>query len=155
MPVHIRSLLRDQNFDTALFASVRLHNDQQVFDFKLIHADGRNQQGSISYPSLPADAHSISQQLLYLLRPGQQREIQVPADDPIAAQALAQGMQALQEAGPIKAQKYFQASLTIQDNSPWTRLKQRTHTVPPNAAAVRIGASINLRRLLSSAATPG
>lgn len=121
MPVHIRSLLRDQNFDTALFASVRLHNDQQVFDFKLIHADGRNQQGSISYPSLPADAHSISQQLLYLLRPGQQREIQVPADDPIAAQALAQGMQALQEAGPIKAQKYFQASLTIQDNSPWTR----------------------------------
>ena len=121
LPVHIRSLLRDQNFDTALFASVRLHNDQQVFDFKLIHADGRNQQGSISYPSLPADAHSISQQLLYLLRPGQKREIQLPADDPIAAQALAQGMQALQEAGPIRAQKYFKASLTIQDNSPWTR----------------------------------
>lgn len=121
LPVHIRSLLRDQHFDTALFASVRLHNDQQVFDFKLIHADGRNQQGSISYPSLPADAHAISQQLLYLLRPGQKRENQLPSDDPIAAQALAQGMQALQEAGPIKAQKYFQASLTIQENSPWTR----------------------------------
>jgi DNA-binding winged helix-turn-helix (wHTH) protein len=121
LPVHIRSLLRDQNFDAALFASVRLHNDQQVFDFKLIHADGRTQQGSISYPSLPANAHAISQQLLYLLRPGQKREIKFPPDDPIAAQALAQGMQALQEEGPIKAHKYFQASLTIQSNSPWAR----------------------------------
>lgn len=125
LPVHIRSLLRDQNIDTALFASVRLHNEQQVFDFKLIHSDGRNQQGSISYPSLPAAAQSISQQLLYLLRPGQKRlrhsaknEV---LDDPIASQALAQGMQALQEAGPIQAQKYFRASLTIQDDSPWTQ----------------------------------
>lgn len=124
LPVHIRSLLRDQNIDSALFASVRLHNDQQVFDFKLIHADGRTQQGSISYPSLPAAAQSISQQLLYLLRPGQGRKTtssNEPADDPIAALALVQGMQALQEAGPISAQKYFQASLTIQENSPWTR----------------------------------
>ena len=121
LPVHIRSLLRDKNFDTALFASVRLHNEQQIFDFKLIHADGRNQQGSISYPSLPANAHAISQQLLYLLRPGQRREMKLPPDDPIAAQALAEGMQALQEAGSIKAHKYFQASLTIQSNSPWTR----------------------------------
>lgn len=121
LPVHIRSLLRDKNFDTALFASVRLHNEQQIFDFKLIHTDGRNQQGSISYPSLPANAHAISQQLLYLLRPGQRREMKLPPDDPIAAQALAEGMQALQEAGSIKAHKYFQASLTIQNNSPWTR----------------------------------
>lgn len=125
LPVHIRSLLRDQNIDSALFASVRLHNDQQVFDFKLIHADGRTQQGSISYPSLPAAAQSITQQLLYLLRPGQTRKEQPingnQIDDPIATQALAQGMQALQEAGPISAQKYFQASLTIQENSPWTR----------------------------------
>jgi DNA-binding winged helix-turn-helix (wHTH) protein/TolB-like protein len=125
LPVHIRSLLRDQNIDTALFASVRLHNDQQIFDFKLIHADGRTQQGSISYPSLPAAAQSITQQLLYLLRPGQPRPRPTvsnePEDDPIAALALAQGMQALQEAGPISAQKYFQASLTIQTDSPWTR----------------------------------
>ncbi len=125
LPVHIRSLLRDQNIDSALFASVRLHNDQQVFDFNLIYADGRNQQGSISYPSLPAAAQSMSKQLLYLLRPGQTRNKQSAnneqIDDPIAAQALAQGMQALQEAGPISAQKYFQASLTIQENSPWTR----------------------------------
>ena len=121
LPVHIRSLLRDQNIDSALFASVRLHNEQQVFDFKLIHADGRNQQGSISYPSLPAAAQSISQQLLYLLRPGQVRQTKTPADDPIAALALAQGMQALQEEGSISAQKYFQASLTIQEDNPWTR----------------------------------
>jgi DNA-binding winged helix-turn-helix (wHTH) protein len=125
LPVHIRSLLRDQNIDSALFASVRLHNDQQVFDFKLIHADGRTQQGSISYPSLPAAAQSISQQLLYLLRPGQPRQAESTNGeeefDPIAALALAQGMQALQEAGPIKAQKYFQASLTIQADSPWTQ----------------------------------
>ena len=124
LPAHIRTLLRDQNFDSALFASVRLHNGQQVFDFKLIYADGRNQQGSISYPSLPAAAQSISQQLLYLLRPEQRPSLQGETDnelfDPIAAQALAQGMQALQEAGPINAQKYFQASLTIQQDSPWT-----------------------------------
>ncbi|MBL4880605.1 MAG: winged helix-turn-helix domain-containing protein [Oleispira sp.] len=125
LPVHIRSLLRDQNIDSALLASVRLHNDQQVFDFKLIHADGRTQQGSISYPSLPAAAQSISQQLLYLLRPGQPRQTNTTDSeaifDPIAALALAQGMQALQQAGPISAQKYFQASLTIQADSPWTR----------------------------------
>ncbi|CAM3213881.1 winged helix-turn-helix domain-containing protein [Shewanella violacea] len=121
LPIHIRSLLRDQNIDSALFASVRLHNEQQVLDFKLIHADGRNQQGSISYPSLPAAAQSISQQVLYLLRPGHVRQTTRPADDPIAAQALAQGMQALQEEGAVSAQKYFQASLTIQEDSPWTQ----------------------------------
>jgi DNA-binding winged helix-turn-helix (wHTH) protein/tetratricopeptide (TPR) repeat protein len=125
LPVHIRSLLRDQNIDSALFASVRLHNNQQVFDFKLIHADGRTQQGSISYPSLPAAAQSISKQLLYLLRPNQPRQTKTAnnevIDDPIAALALAQGMQALQQAGPISAQKYFLASLTIQADSPWTK----------------------------------
>lgn len=127
LPVHIRSLLRDQNLDTALLASVRLHNGQQVFDFKLIHADGRSQQGSISYPSLPAAAQSVTRQLLHLLRPGQARQsmsrplLKTPKDDPIAAQALAQGMQALQQAGPIEAQKYFKASLMIQNDSAWTR----------------------------------
>ncbi|NRB23119.1 winged helix-turn-helix domain-containing protein [Shewanella sp.] len=121
LPIHIRSLLRDRNIDSALYASVRLHNEQQVFDFKLIHADGRNQQGSISYPSLPAASRSISQQLLYLLRPGQERQTTKTTDDPIAAQALAQGMQALQEEGSISAQKYFQASLTIQEDNPWTQ----------------------------------
>lgn len=121
LPVHIRSLLRDQRIDAALFASVRLHNEQQVLDFTLIHADGRDQQGSISYPSLPASAQSISQQLLYLLKPGQDRTSQFPNDDPIAAQALAQGMQALQQAGALQAHKYFRASLTIQEDSPWTQ----------------------------------
>lgn len=123
LPVHIRSLIREHDMDSALFASIRIHNEQQVFDFKLIHADGRTQQGSISYPSLPAAAEAISEQVLYLLRPEQKTRARqsTALADPIASQALAQGMQALQQGGPIMAEKYFQASLTIQANSPWTQ----------------------------------
>ena len=69
LPVHIRSLLRDQQLEVALFACVRLHQQQQVFDFQLIYADGGTKQGSISYPSLPGAVEEITSQLLHLLQP--------------------------------------------------------------------------------------
>lgn len=121
LPVHIRSLLRERELDAALQGSVRLHNDQQVLDFKLIYRDGRAQQGSISYPSLPADTHSIGRQILMLLQPDTAPKLPTTSEDPIAAQALAKGMQALQEKGPVDAHKYFQASLVLQENSHWAR----------------------------------
>ena len=69
LPVHIRSLLRENKLQAALFASVRLHKEQQVLDFQIIYVNGKTKQGSISYPSLPGAVNSISQQLLYLLQP--------------------------------------------------------------------------------------
>lgn len=121
LPVHIRTLLNDQQQDAALFASVRLHNQQQVLDFQLIYRDGRIQQGAISYPSLPAESLAISQQLLALLRPQHAEKHPAAATDPIAAQALAQGMQALRQQGAVRARPYFQASLTIEPDSHWAR----------------------------------
>jgi len=121
LPVHIRSLLREHDIGAAIFASVRLHKEQQVLDFQIIHANGKTQEGSISYPSLPASLQSISQQLLHLLNPQKNRPKQHLEDDPIAAQALAQGMQALQKEGPIRARKYFQATLLIEEENYWAR----------------------------------
>lgn len=121
LPAHISSLLRERELDAALQASVRLHNDQQVLDFQLIYRDGRTQQGSISYPSLPADTHSIGRQLLLLLQPETPPKLPPTSEDPIAAQALAKGMQALQQAGPLDAHRYFQASLVLQEDSHWAR----------------------------------
>ncbi len=120
LPVHIRSLLKEHQVQVALFASVRMHKEQQVLDFQLIYANGNTKQGSMSYPSLPGAARSIKQQLLNLLVP-QQNKTTAPDEDPIAALALAEGMQALQKEGALTAKKYFQASLTINDSSQWTR----------------------------------
>ena len=120
LPVHIRSLLKEHQIQVALFASVRIHKQQQVLDFQLIYANGKTQQGSMSYPSLPSVARSIRQQLLHLLLPEQIKET-LPDENPIAALALAEGMQALQKEGALQAKKYFQASLTINEKSQWTR----------------------------------
>ena len=121
LPVHIRSLLRAHQISAAIFASVRLHKEQQVLDFQIIHANGKTQQGSISYPSLPAAVQSISQQLLHLLNPSEKRITTYLEEDPIASQALAQGMQALQQEGPARAQKYFQATLLLEEDNHWAR----------------------------------
>ncbi|MDP2562664.1 winged helix-turn-helix domain-containing protein [Psychrobium sp. 1_MG-2023] len=121
LPVHIRSLLKEHQLEAAIFASVRLHGEQQVLDFQIIYADGRTQQGSITYPSLPASLVSVTQQLLHLLIPQRKRQQSSEVDDPLAAQALAQGMQALQQEGPLKAHKYFQASLLLGEDNHWAR----------------------------------
>jgi len=119
LPVHIRSLLREHTIDAAIFASVRLYKNQQVLDFQIIHAQGQIQQGSISYPSLPASLASISQQLLHLLDPNKTRPAKSKNDNPITSQALAQGMQALQQEGPLRARKYFQAVLLLEEENYW------------------------------------
>ena len=121
LPVHIRSLLREHNIEAAIFASVRLYKKQQVLDFQIIHAQGDIQQGSISYPSLPAALQSISKQLLHLLNPRLQSPAERKSDNPITSQALAQGMQALQQEGPIRAIKYFQAVLLLEEENHWAR----------------------------------
>ena len=119
LPVHIRSLLREHHISAAIFASVRLHNNQQVLDFQIIYANGKTKQGSISYQSLPAALQSISRQLLHLINPKQHKLIKQVDEDPIAAQALAQGMQALQQEGAWHAKKYFEATLVIEPNNYW------------------------------------
>jgi DNA-binding winged helix-turn-helix (wHTH) protein/tetratricopeptide (TPR) repeat protein len=119
LPVHIRSLLREHNISAAIFASVRLHNAQQVLDFQIIYANGKTKQGSISYPSLPAALQSISRQLLHLINPKQHKLIKQVEEDPIASQALAQGMQTLQQEGAWHAKKYFEATLVLDPNNYW------------------------------------
>jgi len=121
LPVHIRSLLREHDIDTAIFASVRLYKKQQVLDFQIIHAQGTIQQGSISYPSLPAALQSISQQLLHLLNPKQSLSATRKKDNPITSLALAKGMQALQQEGPVHAIKYFQAVLLLEEENNWAK----------------------------------
>jgi len=121
LPVHIRSLLREHKIDTAIFASVRLYKKQQVLDFQIIHAQGTIQQGSISYPSLPAALQSISQQLLHLLNPKQSMSVTRKKENPITSLALAKGMQALQQEGPVRAIKYFQAVLLLEEENDWAK----------------------------------
>jgi len=121
LPVHIRSLLREHDIDVAIFASVRLYKAQQVLDFQLIHAQGAIQEGSISYPSLPAALQSVSQQLLHLLNPKQSQLTIQKSDNPITSLALAKGMQALQQEGPLRAIKYFQAVLLLEEENAWAK----------------------------------
>ncbi|NTS78633.1 winged helix-turn-helix domain-containing protein [Catenovulum sp. SM1970] len=117
LPVNIQSLLKKQNFDVALFAAVRLVDGQQVLDYQLIFADGTIEQASLTYESLVANTHVISQQVLSALQPKEQHSNPLPALDPIAGQAIAQGMQALRTSGPIEAERYFRAALAITDEA--------------------------------------
>lgn len=125
LPVHIRSLLKEHQLQAALFTSVRLHNNQQVMDFQLIYANGKTQQGSISYPSLPAAVSSIGRQLSHLLTPGGNAAKATPppieSTNPIAAQALAEGIQTQQKQGAIAAKKYFEATQILMPDNPWSR----------------------------------
>ena len=128
LPVHIRSLLLEKNLQVALFASVRLHKQQQILDFQLIYANGKTKQGSISYPSLPGATNAIGRQILHLLHPDSDISIDSIQKDPIATRAFAEGVQSLQQAGPLKAKKYFQASLLLNEANHWSRAYlARTH----------------------------
>ena len=143
LPVHIRTLLNEHQIQVALFASVRLHDDNQILDFQLIYANGKVKQGSISYPSLPGAALSIKQQLLHLLMPSHKKQ-PLADENPIEALALAKGMQALQKEGPLQAQKYFKASLSITQTSQWARayLAQSLFTLGDWQAAEQLFAQI-------------
>ncbi len=126
LPVQIRALLNKEQLSAALFASVRLHKEQQVLDFQLIYADGRTQQGSIRYPSLPASVSSIAQQLLYLLQPAQKALMASAPEtntDPVASQALAEGIQYLQTQGAFQALRYFQASQLVEPENHWASVR--------------------------------
>ena len=122
LPMHLRTLIREHEIGAALVASVRLHNQQQVLDFQLIHADGRIQQGSISYPSLPAAVKSIARQLSYLLQPHRDRNQVLPrADHPLASQALAEGLHTLRLQGAHAAQRFFAAAEVLSPDNLWSR----------------------------------
>jgi DNA-binding winged helix-turn-helix (wHTH) protein/TolB-like protein len=120
LPVHLQALLSEYHLDAALQASVREHQGQQVLDFQLLFADGRQQQGSISYPSLAASSHAVAQQLQRLLEPGETRSSALPkAQDPVAATAMAEGISALQHQGAAHAKRYFAASQVIEPDNLW------------------------------------
>ncbi|MBD8512651.1 winged helix-turn-helix domain-containing protein [Photobacterium sp. CAU 1568] len=122
LPAQIRTLLKQRGYEAALFASVRLHNKQQVLTFQVIYADGRTQQGSMSYPQLASAMHSVSHQLNRLLSPGDIRPEpqQAPA---IAVQTLAQGRSLLQTQGAQAARKYFEAAHILEPESLWTQIQ--------------------------------
>lgn len=123
LPAQVRALLQLHNMDSALYASVRLHKGQQVLDFQLLFQDGKVKQGSIRYPSLPAATAAIAKQLTHLITPVQPRaplsQASEEATNPIAAQALAEGIDTLKRHGASDAERYFRASRILQPNSPW------------------------------------
>ncbi|WP_120511772.1 winged helix-turn-helix domain-containing protein [Photobacterium salinisoli] len=122
LPAQIRTLLKQRGLEAALFASIRLHNKQQVLTFQVIYADGRTQQGSMSYPQLASAMHSVSHQLNRLLSPGdiQPEPKKAPA---IAVQTLAQGRSLLQTQGALAARKYFEAAHILEPERLWTQIQ--------------------------------
>lgn len=125
LPVHVRSLLKEQAYDVALTGYVRLHKDQQVLDFQLLFADGRTRQGAITYPSLATEASAIAQQLLMLIQPAETKDAYVPLpiddspDGVMARQVTVQGMSVLQTRGPVRAGEYFQAAHLLAPHDLW------------------------------------
>ncbi|ASP38702.1 hypothetical protein CHH28_08415 [Bacterioplanes sanyensis] len=120
VPMTLQGLLNEYQLGAALQASVRQHQGQQVLDFQLIFADGRQQQGSISYPSLAASSEAVAQQLQRLLQPDMPAQPTMPkAQDPVAATAMAEGISALQHQGAQQAQRYFTASQVIEPENIW------------------------------------
>ena len=120
LPVSLQALLAEYGLGAALQGSVRQHQGQQVLDFQLVFADGRRQQGSISYPSLAASSEAVAQQLQRLLEPGRPSSNRMPkAQDPVAATAMAEGISALQHQGASSAQRYFAASQVIEPDNLW------------------------------------
>ncbi len=122
LPVHLRSLMTEYNVNQALVASVREHNANQVLDFQLLHADGRVQQGSIRYASLPNATTAITNQLIHLMRPEHRTMTPIETSTPksaIAWQAAAEGMSALRREGPKQARDFFHAGHLLLPNEGW------------------------------------
>ncbi len=128
LPAQVRALMRQHRMNSALYASVRLHKDQQVLDFQLLSEDGKVKQGSIRYPSLPAATAAIAKQLTHLVipehfqrtSPGHESE---ETTNPIAAQALAEGIDTLERDGAFEAERYFRASGILQPDAPWATVR--------------------------------
>lgn len=121
LPVNIRALLQQRAHDYALIGSVRTHNGLQVLDFQLLYRDGRTQQGSVIYPSLPDATHAIAQQIQLLMQAEHKEQLAQHADlsHGLAGQALAEGINALHLTGPLRAHEFFQAAYLIDKNNPW------------------------------------
>lgn len=112
LPNYILAMLEKEQIDSALVASVRQLNQQQVIDFQILFRDGKVQQGSMSFDNLAANIDSVSHQVFQLINPKQVLTSKQPPPD-LSAMAIAQGMQALQTTGALDARRFFNASLTL------------------------------------------
>lgn len=126
LPSNLRALLRERGYDQALLASVREQGEGQVLDYQLLFAGGRTRQGSMTYTSLTANSSAIARQLMYLIHPQGTPQPNAVSDASgtdavLASQAWAQGLSALQTAGPARADDYFQAALLLTPDDPWLR----------------------------------
>lgn len=125
LPVYLQGLLRDQQISRALVARVRLHKDQQVFDFQLLDVTGHTLQGAITYPALTDATDAVARQLLHLIAPGDPNNalpLAIDGDSPSAALArrvLAEGISAIQTEGPARADELFQAADLLVRQEPW------------------------------------
>ncbi len=125
LPQYVRGLLREQNLELALIASVRIHNRKQVLDFHLMDDEGLVRQGSITYPSLSDATADVAKQLLHLIAPKAPSDspaMALPGDSPeaqLARRVLAEGISALQKQGPARADELFQAADLLVKNDPW------------------------------------
>lgn len=130
LPAQLRLLMAEHNIDVALYASFRVHNEQQVLDFQLLYRDGRTQQGALSYSSLPESVSAIANQIQYMVRPESENgvvetnkaKVGQSTSDKLAMQALAEGMSALQTSGPQAAHDFFQASYLLNKDEAWVRV---------------------------------
>ncbi|NAW60253.1 MULTISPECIES: winged helix-turn-helix domain-containing protein [unclassified Vibrio] len=116
----IRTLLNARQADVAITAAVRLYNQQQVLDFRLIHADGRIQQGSISYPSLPGEIYAVGEQINLLLNPqAMPKKSSGKTFLKLSSESFAEGISALEQQGAYQARRYFSAAAVLDPSDLW------------------------------------
>lgn len=116
----LQQLLSTTGAQMVLYSRVTRYRDQQVLNIQLYRADGRIEEGSISYPQLSVAISAVASRLLQLIEPRQSAPaLSVAPASPASLQDMVRGLQALQQQGPELAENYFHAAALRDPTNLW------------------------------------
>lgn len=118
----LQTLLKQHGSDVLVLAQVRLVNQKQTLDYRIVSKQGEELTGSLSKNDLAVAMPDIARHIYQQLRP-HHSNVRLPeyGYKPNAMHDYARGIQALQLSGPSLAQHYFAASVQIDGSHHWSQ----------------------------------
>lgn len=121
-PEEWADLLRKQDIDSAIAASIRLKENSQILRYELINQQAEIRDDELMRKDLAVSMPDISSLLYQQLNPaGTVVRLEPYPYRPSAMHDYARGIQALQMEGAALAQHYFRASVQIDESHLWSQ----------------------------------
>ncbi len=114
-------IMNSKGIDVAVLGEVRLAQEQQVFAYHLLFANGESSKGQIFNQDLAVAMPKLAQAIYQLIQPQSTVELTEHKYLPNAMHDYGRGIQALQTEGAVLARHYFNAAVQLDPQHHWAK----------------------------------